>query len=53
MTGFFVILDHFFALLPPVTTQKNKIFKKMKKVPGDIVILHMCTRNYDHMMYGS
>ena len=25
----------------------------MKKMPGDIIILHMCTKNYDHMMYGS
>ena len=20
----------------------------MKKTPGDIIILHMCTKNYDH-----
>ena len=25
----------------------------MKKAPGDIIILHMCTKNYDHMMNGS
>ena len=25
----------------------------MKKTPGDIIILHMCTENYDEMMYGS
>ena len=25
----------------------------MKKEPGDIIILHMCTKNYDQMMYGS
>ena len=25
----------------------------MKKTPGDIIILHMCTKNYDQMMYGS
>ena len=25
----------------------------MKKIPGDIIILHMCTKNYDQMMYGS
>ena len=24
-----------------------------KKRPGDIIILHMCAKNYDHMMYGS
>ena len=25
----------------------------MKKLPGDIIILHMCNKNYDQMMYGS
>ena len=25
----------------------------MKKNPGDIIILHMCTKNYDQMMYSS
>ena len=25
----------------------------MKKTPGDIIILHMCTKNYNEMMYGS
>ena len=25
----------------------------MKKTPGDITILHTCTKNYDQMMYGS
>ena len=24
----------------------------MKKTPGDIIILHMCTKNYDYMKYG-
>ena len=44
----------FFALLPPpsLTAQKIKIFKKWKKY-GDIIILRMCNKNYDHMMYGS
>ena len=23
----------------------------MKKTPSDIIILHMCTKNYDQMMY--
>ena len=32
---------------------KNQDFLRMKKVPGDIIILHMCTKNYDHIMYGS
>ena len=25
----------------------------MKKAHGDIIILHMCTKNDDHMMYRS
>ena len=25
----------------------------MKKAPGDIIILQICTKNDDHMMYGS
>ena len=32
---------------------KTQNLKKMKKTPGDIIILHMCTKNYDQMMYGS
>ena len=50
----------FFALLPPpplliaLTPQKiPKSFEKMKKSLGDIIILHMCTKNYDEIMYGS
>ena len=34
-------------------TQKNQNFKKMKKTPEDIIILHMCIKNFDHMMYSS
>ena len=41
----------FFALLPP-NNFKNRNLEKLKKRPGDI-ILHMCTINYNHMMYGS
>ena len=42
----------FFALLPP-KTPKIQNFEKMKKNPEDIIILHMCTINDSHMMYGS
>ena len=34
----------FFALLPP-RNPKNQNFEKMKKAPGDIIILHMSTIN--------
>ena len=51
-TEFFVILDHFFPFYPS-NNQKNQNFEKMKKISGDIVILHRCTINYTDMMYGS
>ena len=41
-----------FALLPP-NNPKNQHFEKKKKAPGDIITLHMCTINDNHMMYGS
>ena len=25
----------------------------MKKIPGDIILLHKCTKNHDHMLYCS
>ena len=41
-----------FCLFTPLITQKIKMLKKMKKMPGDI-ILQMCTINDNHIMYGS
>ena len=32
---------------------KNQNFEKMKKIAGDIIILHMCTKNHNHMRYSS
>ena len=51
-TEFFVIWDSFLPFYPS-NNPKNQNFEKMKKTPGDIIILHVCTRNYDQMMYGS
>ena len=34
-------------------TRKIIILKKRKKIAGDIIILHMCTKNYSHMRSGS
>ena len=48
----FVILDHFLPFYP-TNNPKNQNFEKMKKMPGDIIILHMCTKNYDQMIYSS
>ena len=50
-----IVISHFglfFALLPPEQPKKSK-FRKNEKKPGDMIILHMCTKNYDQMMYGS
>ena len=41
----------FFALLP-IKNPTNKNFEKMKKLAGDIIVLHMCTINHNHTMYG-
>ena len=43
----------FFALLPP-NNPKNKTFEKVKKKnPDDVIILHECTKNHDHMLHYS
>ena len=42
----------FFALLPPNSPKKQN-FAKIKKPPEDIMILHMCNKYYDQMMYSS
>ena len=39
--------------LPPPNNTKNQQFQKMKKKPGNIIILHMWTKNDNHMIYGS
>ena len=60
---FFFQFGLFFALLHPQTPfllpapandPKNQKFLKIwKKPPWDIIIWHMCTKNNDHVMYGS
>ena len=45
----FVILGHFVAL-----SEKSKFSKNEKKKTLEIIIiLHLCTTNDNHMMYGS
>ena len=51
-TEVFVILGHFLPFDPP-NNLKNQNFENMKKLPEDIIILHLHTTNDDHMMYGS
>ena len=48
----FFILGYFLPLCT-LTAWKINIFKKFLKSPGDIIILHKCTKNYYQMMYGS
>ena len=36
----FVILDHFLPFYP-LNNPKNQNFEKMKKITGDIIILHV------------
>ena len=42
-----------FLLFYPCNSPKNENFKKMKKNPKDIIILHKCTKNHDHKLYCS
>ena len=51
-TEFFIILDHFLPFYPHNNPKKSK-FEKIKKALGDIIILHMCIINDNHMMHGS
>ena len=50
-TEFFVILGRFLPFYPP-NNPKNQNFEEVKTTPGDIIILHKCTINDSHMMYG-
>ena len=58
-TEFFVNLDPFLHFYlphsippPPVTTWKSNFWKKWK-TSGDIIILHMCNINENHVVCGS
>ena len=41
------------AIFCPFTFKKSKFFKNEKKTHGDIIILHKCAKNHDHMLYCS
>ena len=51
-TEVFVILDHFLPFYPP-NNLENQSFEKIKNNLGDIIILHMCIINNNHMIYSS
>ena len=42
-----------FCPFTPLTVQKMKSSKKLKKTPGYIITLHKCNKNHDHMLYCS
>ena len=48
----FCHFEPFFTLLPPNHPKKQN-FEKIKKTPGDIIILHKCNINDNHMRCGS
>ena len=48
----FLSFSAIFCTFSPLTTQKIKILK-LEKTPRDIIILHICTINDNHMKYGS
>ena len=52
LRNFFLSIWAIFCPFTPLMTGKVN-FEKMKKTPKNIFILHMCTINYNHMMYGS
>ena len=43
----------YFLPFYPSNSPKNQNFEKMKKAPGDIIILHKCAKNYNQMIYSS
>ena len=51
--NFLSLWTSFCPLPPPPKNPENQNFEKIKKTPGDIIILHKCTINDNHMMYGS
>ena len=48
----FFILGYFLPFYLP-NSPKNHNLEKVKKSPGYIIILHMCTKNHDHMLHCS
>ena len=52
-TTVFVIFYHFLSIYPLNNPENLNFEKNEKNMPGDIIILHICTLNESHMMYGS
>ena len=50
-TNFFCHLGPFFALYPSPNIPENQNFEKMKKVSGDVIILSLCNKKHNQMIY--
>ena len=46
-------IGNYGAFFYPPDNLENQNFEKMKKASGDVITLHMCTKNHNHMMYAS
>ena len=51
-TEFFDILGHFLPFYP-LNNLENQNFEKMKTTSEDVIILHMRTKNHNHVIYAS
>ena len=49
----FLSFQAIFCFFAQLLTTTIIMWQKCKKTPGYIILLHMCTINQDHMMYGS
>ena len=49
---FLVIFGHFLPLFSPLPNNpENQNFEKMKKASGDVIILNLCNKKHDQIMY--
>ena len=46
-------MGHFLPFTLPPKNPKSQNFEKTTKAAGDIIILHECTKNHNHMRYSS
>ena len=54
-TNWDIFFCHFGPFLPfyPSNNLENQNLTKMKKASGDVIILHLCPKDHDLMMYAS
>ena len=50
-TEFFVILGYFLPCYPPPNNPENQNLEKMKKSSGNVIILNLCNKKHNQMMY--